>query len=403
MKKILYFIIFIVLFFPSIVFAEEKEMNIYLFYGDGCPHCAAEEKFLDNYLADKPYIKLHKYEIWYDRENANKYIKVHELLDDNSSGIPYLIIGNKSIVGYSSEGTPEAIKNAINYYKNYNYKDKVGIYLGVVSESETGDEEVIDDDGNKTYETSEFDIPIIGKKNANEVPLVLSSIIIGLVDGFNPCAMWILLFLISMLLGMKNKKRMWALGITFLVSSALVYFLFLISWLNLALFLNKIIYIRAAIAMVAVIFGVYSIIRFLRSRLDDGCEVVDTKNRKKIINSIQKIVKEKTFGLALLGIVLLAASVNIIELLCSLGLPVMFTQILAANNITGGMQFVYSLIYVFFFLIDDIIIFVIAMKTLEIKAISNKYGKYSHLIGGIIMLIIGLLMILKPEWLMFNF
>ena len=215
--------------------------------------------------------------------------------------------------------------------------------------------------------------------------------------------MWILLFLISMLLGMKNKKRMWALGITFLVSSALVYFLFLISWLNLALFLNKIIYIRAAIAMVAVIFGVYSIIRFLRSRLDDGCEVVDTKNRKKIINSIQKIVKEKSFGLALLGIVLLAASVNIIELLCSLGLPVMFTQILAANNITGGMQFVYSLIYVFFFLIDDIIIFVIAMKTLEIKAISNKYGKYSHLIGGIIMLIIGLLMILKPEWLMFNF
>ena len=403
MKKILYFIIFIVLFFPSIVFAEEKEMNIYLFYGDGCPHCAAEEKFLDNYLADKPYIKLHKYEIWYDRENANKYIKVHELLDDNSSGIPYLIIGNNSIVGYSSEGTPEAIKNAINYYKNYNYKDKVGIYLGVVSESETGDEEVIDDDGNETYETSEFDIPIIGKKNANEVPLVLSSIIIGLVDGFNPCAMWILLFLISMLLGMKNKKRMWALGITFLVSSALVYFLFLISWLNLALFLNKIIYIRAAIAMVAVIFGVYSIIRFLRSRLDDGCEVVDTKNRKKIINSIQKIVKEKSFGLALLGIVLLAASVNIIELLCSLGLPVMFTQVLAANNITGGMQFVYSLIYVFFFLIDDIIIFVIAMKTLEIKAISNKYGKYSHLIGGIIMLIIGLLMILKPEWLMFNF
>ena len=215
--------------------------------------------------------------------------------------------------------------------------------------------------------------------------------------------MWILLFLISMLLGMKNKKRMWALGITFLVSSAAVYFLFLISWLNLAIFLNKIIYIRAAIAMVAVIFGVYSIIKFLNTKLDDGCEVVDTKNRKRIINSIKKIVKEKSFVLALLGIVLLAASVNVIELLCSLGLPVMFTQILAANEISGGMQFVYSLIYVFFFLIDDIIIFIIAMKTLEIKAISNRYGKYAHLIGGIIMVIIGLLMILKPEWLMFNF
>lgn len=403
MKKILYIIIFLVLFFPNMVFAEQKEMNIYLFYGDGCPHCAAEEKFLEGYLENKDYIKLHKYEIWYDKENAAKYQKVHEILNDKSSGIPYLIIGNNAITGYSDEGTPESIRNTLAYYRNFDYKDEVGICLGVVDENETGTVYVKSDSENVKYETSEFDIPLIGKKDAKEVPIILSAIVIGLVDGFNPCAMWILLFLISMLLGMKNKKRMWALGITFLVSSAAVYFLFLISWLNLAIFLNKIIYIRAAIAMVAVIFGVYSIIKFLNTKLDDGCEVVDTKNRKRIINSIKKIVKEKSFVLALLGIVLLAASVNVIELLCSLGLPVMFTQILAANEISGGMQFVYSLIYVFFFLIDDIIIFIIAMKTLEIKAISNRYGKYAHLIGGIIMVIIGLLMILKPEWLMFNF
>ena len=101
--------------------------------------------------------------------------------------------------------------------------------------------------------------------------------------------------------------------------------------------------------------------------------------------------------------VLLAFSVNIIELLCSLGLPVMFSEILAVNNISKTGQVLYSLLYIFFFLIDDIVVFIIAMKTLEIKAISNKFGKYSHLIGGIIMLVIGLLIILKPEWLMFNF
>lgn len=124
---------------------------------------------------------------------------------------------------------------------------------------------------------------------------------------------------------------------------------------------------------------------------------------KKIINSIKKIIKEKSFILALFGIVVLAASVNVIELLCSLGLPVMFTQILTINEVSKTAQIIYSLIYVFFFLIDDIVVFTIAMKTLEIKAISNKFGKYSHLIGGIIMLIIGFLMIYKPEWLMFNF
>ena len=81
----------------------------------------------------------------------------------------------------------------------------------------------------------------------------------------------------------------------------------------------------------------------------------------------------------------------------------MFTQILTINEVGKFGQILYSLLYILFFMIDDIIIFIIAMKTLEIKAISNKYGKYSHLIGGIIMVVIGILMIYKPEWLMFNF
>lgn len=395
MKKLFKILIFLLMFIPFIVFGSEKELNIYLFYGDGCPHCRDEEKWFETYLKKNEFIKMHRYEIWYSKDNQEKYSKVHEILNDTSSGIPYLIIGETVITGFDEEITPERIKNAIEYYKNINYKDKVGIYLGIVEEKNESDTKI-------DYEETEVDIPIIGKKKIKEVSIGLSAIIIGLVDGFNPCAMWILLFLISMLLGMKNRKRMWVLGITFLISSALVYFLFLISWLNLAVFLNKILYIRVAIAFVAVLFGVLQVNSFFFKK-DDGCEVVDTKNRKKIIKSIQKIVKEKSFILALLGIILLAASVNIIELLCSLGLPVMFTQILTINEVGKIGQILYSLLYILFFMIDDIVIFIIAMKTLEIKAISNKYGKYSHLIGGLIMITIGILMIYKPEWLMFNF
>ncbi len=395
MKKTLKILLFLLLFIPFLVFGSEKDLNIYLFYGDGCPHCKDEEKWFETYLKKNDFIKMHRYEIWYDKENQEKYSKVHDILNDTSSGIPYLIIGETVITGFDEEITPERIKNAIEYYSNVKYKDKVGIYLGIVEDKN-------EEDTKTNYQENEIDIPILGKQKIKEVSIGLSAIIIGLVDGFNPCAMWILLFLISMLLGMKNRKRMWALGITFLVSSALVYFLFLISWLNLAIFLNKILYIRFAIAFVAVLFGVLQIISFIFKK-DDGCEVVDTKNRKKIIKSIQKIVKEKSFILALLGIVLLAVSVNIIELLCSLGLPVMFTQILTINEVGKFGQILYSLLYILFFMIDDIIIFIIAMKTLEIKAISNKYGKYSHLIGGIIMVVIGILMIYKPEWLMFNF
>ena len=99
----------------------------------------------------------------------------------------------------------------------------------------------------------------------------------------------------------------------------------------------------------------------------------------------------------------LALSVNIVELACSAGLPVMFTQILSMNNLTIIEEVLYIALYMLFFLIDDIVVFVIAMLTLNIKGISSKYGKYSKLIGGILLLIIGVLMIFKPEWLMFNF
>lgn len=395
----LFKILFIItLFFPIVIFGKAKELNIYLFYGDKCPHCAELEKFLEQYLDDNKNVILNKYEVWSNKENQEKYKEVQKILNDYSNGVPYLIIGNNVITGYDSEITPERIKNTITYYSNFDYKDKVGIYLGTTTE----EEENLKEDGKK-YEDAEVNIPILGKKKSKEVPILLSTILIGLVDGFNPCAMWILIFLISMLLGMKNVKRKWALGITFLLSSALVYFLFLISWLNLAVFLNNIILIRMGISIIAVFFGILTILKFFFVKEDDGCEVVDKSGRKKIINSIKKIIKEKSFILALFGIVVLAASVNVIELLCSLGLPVMFTQILTINEVSKTAQIIYSLIYVFFFLIDDIVIFTIAMKTLEIKAISNKFGKYSHLIGGIIMLIIGFLMIYKPEWLMFNF
>ena len=397
MKKIFKVLLLIFLSIPIFVFADSKnDLNLYLFYGRECPHCEDLLNYLEPYIKDKDNIKLYKYEVWHDQKNLEKLEEVHKIMTDSNSGVPYLVIGNTGISGFSEKLTPDKITSSIEYYSHVKFVDKVGIYLGVVDENTDSSED------NKKDLDSNMNIPIFGKKDVKKFPILLSAIVIGLVDGLNPCAMWILIFLISMLLGMENKKRKWALGITFLLSSGLVYFLFLISWLNLATLLNDIIYIRTAIATVAMVFGFSSILKFVNQK-DDGCEVVDSKNRKRIILSIKKIIKEKSFIIALLGIVALAAAVNVVELLCSLGLPVMFSEILAVNNVNLTSKILYSMIYILFFLLDDIIIFIIAMKTMEIKAISNKYSKYSHLIGGIIMVIISALMIFKPEWLMFNF
>ena len=216
--------------------------------------------------------------------------------------------------------------------------------------------------------------------------------------------MWVLLFLITTLIGMKDKKRMIILCSIFLLTSGLFYFLMMFSWLHIVVSMSTSLIIRNIIALFALGAGIYNLYNFYKNlKTDDGCEVVDKKKRKDIFKRIKKFTHEKSLLIAICGIILLAISVNLVELLCSAGLPVVFSELLAINNISGAKAVLYDLVYVFFFLIDDIIVFAIAIKTTDVVGISSKYNKYSHLIAGIIMLLIGILLLFKPGWLMFNF
>lgn len=424
MKKILKFLIVFAVFLllPVSAKADEKVINIHLFYGNGCPHCAAEEEFLSDYLKDRTDVKLYKYEIWYDSHNQELLSKVQkEMGTTNKNGVPFTVIGKKTIVGYADGVTDEQIKDAINYYLNNDYRDYAGEITGKVKKTEVK-EDIIKDESKtedkkenkieKADDTKDSDqtdenvtVPVLGKINAKKVSLPILAVVLGFVDGFNPCAMWILIFLITMLFNMKDRKKMWILGLTFILTSGIVYLMFMLAWLNLATFISKISFIRLLIAVIALVVGLINVYKYIDSlkKKDEGCDVVDKKDRKKIMEKIISITHEKKFIIALLGIMVLAASVNIIELMCSIGIPLLFTQILAMNNLSTFSYMIYMFIYIFFFLIDDIVIFVISMVTLKVTGLSTKYTKYSHLVGGIIMLIIGLLLIIKPELLMFNF
>lgn len=407
-KKIKILLLLFVLLFPLNVFAEEKVVNIHLFYGSGCPHCAAEQKFLDSYLKDKENVKLNKYEVWYDESNQELLKKVQEKLQNKASGVPYTVIGDKVLIGFSETNTPDKIKTYVDEYLNSDdYVDPISdIIAGKSDNNQKATKKNVKKKVKKeTKKTEEETVPILGKINPKTVSLPLLAVVIGFVDGFNPCAMWILIFLITMLFNMKDRKKMWILGLTFIITSGMVYLAFMLTWLNLATFISKIQYVRLFIAMVALVVGIINLSKYANSltKKDEGCDVVDKKDRKQIMKSITKITTEKKFAAAIIGVMLLAASVNIIELMCSVGLPLLFTQILAMNDLSSFEYGLYIFIYILFFLIDDLFVFFIAMKTSKITAISTKYTKYSHLIGGIIMLIIGVLLIIKPEILMFNF
>ncbi len=244
-------------------------------------------------------------------------------------------------------------------------------------------------------------IPFIGTIQTASLSLPALSVVIGLIDGFNPCAMWTLLFLISLLLGMKDKKRMWTLGITFIVASAFVYFLFLTAWLNFFLILGFVFWVRIIIGLIAIGVGIYNLKDYQKNK-DGTCKVTDDEKRRNTLDKLKGITHERKFILALGGIILLAFAVNLIELVCSAGLPAIFTQILSISNLSPGQHYSYILIYIFFFMLDDLVVFTIAMVTLQAVGIESKYARLSRLIGGILMLIIGALLLFKPEILMFG-
>lgn len=398
MKKIKYIFLFILSFLfilPSINAEEKKQVNVYLFHSNTCSHCKAEIEFLNEIQKEYENLKINLYEINDVKENKELMINIKEKLNIDSPMVPFTVIGDYYYIGYN-DGVKEGIKNLI---EKYTSEEQYDVIKDIIDGKDVSNFKIKNGEINKIS-------TVFGEIDPAKVSLPILSVIMGAIDGFNPCAMWVLIFLITMLFNMENKKRMWALGITFLVTSALIYLVFMFVWLGVATkLLTTISWLKLLIGLIALIGAFINLKGFIKSivKKDAGCEVVDNSKRKKIISKIKKYTSEKSFILAMLGVMLLAISVNAIELACSAGLPVLFTNVLALNDVNFIEKCIYIFIYIFFFLIDDIIVFFVAMFTLNIKALSTKYTKYSHLIGGIIMLIIGILIIFKPEWLMFNF
>ncbi|PLX25920.1 hypothetical protein C0580_00985 [Candidatus Parcubacteria bacterium] len=376
-KKLIAAIFFMaIVLWPSFAMAEEKE-ELHFFWQIGCPHCAKEEIFLEG-IEEKygDYLEIKRYEISREPENIKLLQQFGKDLGVDIKGVPFTVVGEEYFVGYlSDETTGSDIEAAI--------LDILGV------------------DGPPAKDKSKIDLPLFGQIDTKTMSLPIITIIIGILDGFNPCAMWTLLFLISLLLGMKDRRRMWVLGVTFIVASAAVYFLFMAAWLNLILLLGFIIWIRILIGLVALGGGAWNLKKYFKNP-DAGCEVTGDEKRRRVFDRLKEITQKKNFWLAFVGIIALAFAVNLVEAICSAGLPAVYTQLLVLNDLATWQYYAYILLYIFFFMIDDLLIFIIAMVTLKMTGVSTKYSRFSNLIGGALMIIIGLLLLFKPEWLMFG-
>lgn len=389
MKRIIKLILFLLLIIPTSTLALSKnyndyvgkyydiknddKVNIYLFYSKICPHCQKEEKYFET-LKEKyqDKINIYTYEVTENKTNNEIMKSLKKELKENSQGVPFTIIGSKTFLGYD-ESFNERIENTIDSYLNEN-----------------------------TTTDNIYTIPILGKVEAKNASIILIAIILGFIDGFNPCAMWILLLLINMCISIKDKKKMLIVCLTFIITSGIIYFLSMLG-IGFILDLTTIAYIRNIIAILAIVLGIYNLYTYIKTRKETGCHVVKKEKRKTIITKINNILNNKNTLLMFGGTIILATSVNLIEMACSLGFPTIFLEILSINNIHSFLKVTYLLIYILFYLIDDIVVLFLSIKAFETKGISTKYNKYVHLIGGIIMVLMGILLIFKPEWIMFNF
>ena len=427
LKKILIILILSLFFFiPGVVSAQESEVNLYFFWSKSCPHCTKEKEFLREIAPDYPNLIVHDFEVGI-RENSLLLQKIGQSFKIETGGVPITIIGRDYFVGYYDDKTTG--KTIIDLYEKYAKEgdpDLVGIIIRELEEGKNTSAPTetpvptpttiplitqiptitpVLSEGSFVDKNiqipDQINVPILGSINIKNLSLPLLAIVLGGLDGFNPCAMWVLLFLISLLLGMEDKKRRWILGTTFIVASAFVYFLFMAAWLNLILFIGFIIWVRIAIGLVAIGGGGYNLREYFVNK-ESGCKVTGGEKRRAVFEKLKAVTQQRRFVIALGGIILLAFAVNLVELICSAGLPVIFTQILTLSNLPSWQYYAYMLLYIFVFMLDDLFVFFTAMITLEATGLSTKYTRASHLIGGILMIILGLLIIFKPEILMFG-
>lgn len=371
----------------------ENEINIHFFHSSICTSCQDMEDYLLTLEEDYDNINI----IYYEKGDSVNDDLLYEVAEafDIAGLMPTVVIGGLAFSGHNSQVEAD-IESTIIRYSTDNYVD-------VVEKILNGETLLVTDFD--VLERDTLNLPVIGEVAIEDVSLMVGAIVLGFIDGLNPCAMWVLLFLITMLISMKDRKRMWIIGITFLASSAFVYMIIMFLYLGMTKeFLSSTSWFRIAIGIFAVGFGGYNISKFIKTRNQDvGCEVTTQKSRSKIIEKIKAITKKQNLLIALVGVVILAATVNLIELACSAGLPLLFSSILAYNDVSMGLSFLYVGVYILFFLIDDIIIFTIAMVTMKVTGISNKYSRYSSIIGGVLMVLIGILLIFFPKIIMFNF
>jgi hypothetical protein len=344
--------------------------EVHFFHVPGCSHCEEQEPFNDKLESKYPSINITRHDATTPAGSARLSEMLENLGIEDEPVFPITIFGNQVFSGWESEDTTgRAIEEALKQCLAGDCPPPAG--------EEPGDGIVL---------------PFIGEIVLEDYSLPALAVILGLVDGFNPCAMWVLVYLISLIATLRDRKRIWLIVGSFVLASGVLYFLFMTAWLNAFLFIGYVRPVTTVIGLVALGGGILQIRGFIETKGAIVCEVTDEESRKKTMTRIQKIVSSPLTLGTIAGIVALAFLVNSIEFVCSAAIPAIFTHVLSLASLTTFQYYSYILLYVLFFMLDDLIIFGTAAFALS-SSLGERYAKYFRPVGAAILIILGVLLL----------
>jgi thiol-disulfide isomerase/thioredoxin len=377
---------------------QSRKVIIYIFYGNGCIHCERELNFLNNLQNKYANLEVKAFEVWHNQSNFVLFEKMCEVYGIKLLGVPILFINDTALIGYESdETTGEKIEKYINICLANECIDPSEKLI--ISKTKINETFVTSRSYKQTSAISTTSFTTILK--APHLSFLLFTIAIGAIDGFNVCSLWIFCLLLSLLLYSANsRKRILLIGGAFIVFSGLVYFSFLEAWLKVNLMLGIREILRFTIGLAVLTIGLLGLKDFFTSFKGPSLRIPDSL-KPHIYERITKLINEASTPFMLLGVAVLAFTINLFELLCTAGLPAAYTKLLSEQPLPSLAYHAYLFVYILFYMLDELILLGIFMLTLKPFKLSLRHSRLVRLIGGLIMISLGIIMLIKPEALAF--
>jgi len=362
--------------------------TIEAFVREGCPHCAKAEEFLARLQQEQPSLTIVVRDVQKDPSALERLKELARTQGAGAARVPAVYVGGQLIIGYSEEAsTDKLIRSAL-------AGRAASAAAADAGTCEAEDSLACPQAGaNGVAPPESFEVSLFGRTlTLDDVGLPAFTLAMGLLDGFNPCSMWVLLLMISLLAPMNNRRRMLAIAGTFVLIQGIAYFLFMAAWLNLFLVIGLSRASQLIIAAIAIVAGLINVKDFLALNIGVSLSIPE-KAKPGIYSRMRAILHAESLGAAIVGAIILAILVQIVEFLCTSGFPALFTRILTLRELEPAAYYGYLLLYIAAYMLDDIIILTIGVVMLSRHRLQEREGRVLKLVSGLVMIGLGVYLI----------